>query len=434
MSVAAAEAARTYLFSLVMHGIKLGLDNIHTLLEALDGPHLRHPIVHVAGTNGKGSVLAVLDACLRTAGYRTARFTSPHLVDITERFLLNGVPMPEADLVSTTARVRSAAERLPHSPTFFEVNTAMPFDWFARCDIDVALIEVGMGGRLDSTNVVEPVATAITNIDFDHMEHLGDTLAKIGGEKAGIIKPGVPVVVAETKPEAQRVILARAQEQGAPAITLGTDYAFTCQPRESGPVQRFDMTYAAGDTTLGPMTLGLAGAHQGENAATAITLARCLRAQFPALDDAAITQGVAQAAWPGRLHVAQNAPPVVLDIAHNPAGSARVAASVPPSVVLFGVSSDKDARAMLRTLRPVVSQLFLAPFRGKRALPGDALAALAQEQGYTFTVFDNVDDALGAGLARARQDCPLLVTGSIYLVGEAYAALSRLSGRALLRF
>ena len=249
---------REYLFSLELHGIKLGLENITGLLNAADNPHERLATVHVAGTNGKGSVIAMLDAMARAAGYTVGRFTSPHLIDVTERFLIDGRPMPSEALDSQIAFFREIAEGMAAAPTFFEMNTAVAFRWFALRGVDLAIIEVGMGGRLDSTNVICPIAAAITNIDLDHTRYLGDTLAQIAFEKAGILKPATPAVISETKPGPLDVILARAGEVGSPTYLLGRDFHF--ETRGAFPETRF--RYSSETLSLDFAPLGLAAPQQ----------------------------------------------------------------------------------------------------------------------------------------------------------------------------
>jgi dihydrofolate synthase/folylpolyglutamate synthase len=389
-----------YLLRLTMHGIKLGLDNIRFLLDTAGSPQDRYPTVHVAGTNGKGSVLAFLDAMFRAAGYRVGKFTSPHLIHPNERFQIGGIPIGGAELDAIIARFRQIAEGLEQAPTFFEVNTAVAFEWFANLKVDVALIEVGMGGRLDSTNVITPVATAITNIDLEHTAYLGDTLSAIAGEKAGILKPGIPAIITETRDEPLQVLLRTAAERGSPVHLLDRDFTFdlTGEPW----AQQFEYRDERGQ--IKAQSLGLAGRHQGSNAACAVALARQLQPVFPRLTDAHIQQGLVQAKWPGRLDRVMNDPPVIIDVAHNVAGAQRLVETVKSAVTVLSVSSDKDAAGMIRLLAPISKRLILTTFSGWRSMPLERLkeAAGDAECEAVPDLRDALRTAIGAAAKRGR--------------------------------
>ncbi len=419
---------RQYLFDLTLHGIKLGLDNIQALLRAADAPHLAYPTVHVGGTNGKGSVVAMLSAMLTGSGYRVGRFTSPHLIDVSERFLIDGVAIAEEDLEENILFFQQVAQGMAQCPTFFEMNTAIAFRYFAQQKVDIALIEVGMGGRFDSTNVVVPVATAITNIALEHTAFLGDTIAKIAFEKAGIIKPGVPVVTAETQPEALDVFRRRAEEEGAPLIRVGSDITFEL----SGSAWQQRLTYTGSTLDFQDVPLGLPGRYQGANAAVAVGVAETLMATFPKLTADAIAGGLRTAAWPCRLEKVLDEPPVFIDVAHNVAGAQRLAEVFEDCVVVFAASSDKDAAGMLAALQPIARRLIVTQFEGKRSTPvGDLAAHL--ESG-TFEQFDRLQAAITHGLAHGREDCPVLITGSIYAAGEGRQYLIDNVGAKSLQF
>jgi dihydrofolate synthase/folylpolyglutamate synthase len=404
---------REYLFSLERHGIKLGLENIAFLAEAAGNPERRYPSVHVAGTNGKGSVVALLDAMLHAAGYRTGRFTSPHLIDLNERFLLNHEPIDDAELDRQLDHFRAIALRMSHPPTFFELVTAVAFRWFHQAGVDLALFEVGLGGRYDSTNVINPVAAAITNIDREHTRYLGHSLAEIAFEKAGIIKPGVPVVVSETQPEPLAVIEARAAELNSPLRRLGRDYAYTL----SGPPHAHRFAYESANFRIEPVPLSLPGAYQGENAATAVALAELLRAQFPRLTRTAIVEGLGAARWPCRLERVLDDPPVIIDVAHNAAGARKLSDELLQAVIVLAVSSDKNAEAMIAALAPVASSLILTQFTGPRALPLDDLVRAAGSTPHTRA--ESLREAIQLGLTLADPTHPLVITGSIFAAGEA---------------
>lgn len=412
-------AARQYLFDLTLHGIKLGLENIQALVHAAGDPHLAVPTIHVGGTNGKGSVCAMTSAMLQAAGYRVGRFTSPHLIDVSERFLIDGEPIPEAALEENIEFFRMACTRMEGIPTFFEMTTAIAFRYFAQQNVDVAIIEVGMGGRFDSTNVVSPVATAITNIDLEHTAFLGDTLAKIAFEKAGIIKPGVPCITAETRPEAFNVFTRRAAEEGAPLLQLGRDF----RAETSGSPWAQRVRFSSADLRLEEVPLALPGRYQGENAAVAVALASQLVDAFPLLTAAHITKGLATASWPCRLERVLDDPPVYIDVAHNGAGARKLAELFEDCVVVFAASSDKDRNEMLAALRPIARHLILTEFDGKRSTPVGELAALLEPG--SFEIKTPLSEAIKRGLELATPACPLLITGSIYAAGEAREYLIR---------
>ena len=394
----------SYLFSLERFGIKFGLENISTLVARLGHPERAFRSVHVAGTNGKGSVVAMVDAALRAAGHRSARYTSPHLVDLTERFSIDGRPVDRGQLAAVVSEIRDTIERLRAEgalevqPTFFEVTTAAAFELFRRAAVDVAVLEVGLGGRLDATNVVRPVATAITSIDFDHERFLGYTLKEIAGEKAGILKPGVPVVIGQLHPEARAAINDIAGRVGAPVIEAH-----------------------AGD--VGDLTVGLRGAHQRTNAAVAVRLLRVADAGGLAVPRAAVAAGLANPQWPGRLDVRQlpDGRELLLDAAHNPAGAAALASylksacALPPLV--FAAMRDKDAGAMLRALLPAVGLAVFTRASNPRSADPDALAAQARAIAPSLPV--TAEPSLGDALAAAWRAAPrIVVAGSIFLLGD----------------
>ncbi|MEK7794831.1 MAG: folylpolyglutamate synthase/dihydrofolate synthase family protein, partial [Candidatus Hydrogenedentota bacterium] len=397
-----------------LHGIKLGLGNITHLLRLAGDPQREFPTVHVAGTNGKGSVVAVLDAIFRAAGYRTGRFTSPHLLDVRERFLADGKPIPPDKLDRQIIFFQSLAKTMGHSPTFFELNTAIAFRWFAERSVDVGIIEVGMGGRFDSTNVIAPLAAAITTIALEHTKYLGDTLEKIAFEKAGIIKQGVPVICGSIDDGPMNVIARRAKEVSAPLLRVGRDFAFSLG---GGPfAQRF--SYRGARLSLESVPLALHGRHQGSNAAVAVALAGSLRDQFPKLTQEAVIAGLCTARWPCRLEVVMEWPRVIIDVAHNPAGVKALAESVAAQcVIVLALANDKDAGAILEELRPIVRRLVVTEFSGSgRAMPVEALARAAA--GLPVETARTIPDAIERALSIAGAD-PVLIAGSFFTAAEA---------------
>lgn len=418
-----------YLFGLELHGIKLGLDNIRHLLEKSGNPQNRFPTIHVAGSNGKGSVVAILDAIFQAAGYRTGRFTSPHLIDLRERFLAGGELISPGALDEHIEYYRDIADGLESPPTFFELNTAIAFRHFEQCRVDVALIEVGLGGRFDSTNVIDPVATAVTNIALEHTAYLGDTLEAIAFEKAGIIKPHRPVAIGERAAAPLSVIRERARILEAPALVLGEDFTYSLK----GDPWNQSMSYHGPGLNLDDAPLALNGKVQGKNAAVALALAELCVKDFPRMTQAAAIQGLANAAWPCRLERVLEDPAVIIDVAHNRAGMIELAASLPgPCVVVLAVASDKEAAGMIEAIQGLADPLILTEFSGTRSLSVDALCRAAKNVSHEPAA--NLSDAIDLGLERASASRPLLITGSLFAAGEARDLLIRKHNAPPLQF
>jgi len=394
----------TYLFSLEQFGIKFGLDNIATIVERLGHPERTFRSVHIAGTNGKGSVTAMVDAALRAAGHRASRYTSPHLVDLAERFVIEGRPVSADALAAAVDDVRGAIDTLRREgtlavqPTFFEVTTAVAFELFRRANVEIAVLEVGMGGRLDATNLVQPIVTAITSIALDHQKYLGTTLREIALEKAGIIKRGVPVVVGPLEAEAAAAI-----EQVA--ATLDAEVIHTSPSDVEG------------------FALGLRGAHQRANAAIAVRILHVLDARGIAVSPQAIAAGLAQPQWPGRLDVRRFADgrELLLDAAHNPAGAASLASYLmrdgAPRPLVFAAMRDKAIADMFSALLPVVSRLVVTRASNARAAEPESLAEIARAVDPSVPI--DVEPLMPGALARAWRDSPRIVAaGSIFLLGD----------------
>ena len=397
-----------WLFGLEQFGIKFGLENISAIVAALGHPERAFRSVHIAGTNGKGSVTAMVDAAVRAAGHRCARYTSPHLVDLSERFVIDGAPVSRQALADAVLKVQYVVQNLRSSgtldvhPTFFEVTTAVAFELFRDARVDLAVLEVGLGGRLDATNVVAPpalIATAITSIAFDHQLYLGSTLSEIALEKAGIIKPGVPVVVGPLAPEATAAIDAVAASRGAPIVRA-----------------------SAGDCA--GMTIGLAGDHQRANAAIALALLDVIDASGTAVPRRAVEAGLARPEWPGRLDERRLADgrELLLDAAHNPAGAAALAsylkaAGGTPRPLVFAAMRDKDVNGMFRALLPTVSRLIVTRASNDRSADPAALAQLARATApaLPIAIVPDPGDALDAAW---RDSHRIVVAGSIFLLGE----------------
>jgi dihydrofolate synthase/folylpolyglutamate synthase len=423
-----------WLHGLAQFGVKFGLENMRAITAALGRPEQAFRSIHVAGTNGKGSVTAMVDAALAAAGVRTGRYTSPHLLDLSERFAIGGIPVSQVELAGALSTVRTAVERLRADavlhvhPTFFEVTTAVAFELFRRRGVDVAVCEVGLGGRLDATNVLSPMACAITSIGFDHQQYLGRTLADIAAEKAGIIKPATPVVLGPVPVDAADVISRRAQELSAPllraldGVSLGN---FTESPDGR---QRFPLRTPAHDYET--VTLALAGRHQIQNAIVAVRLLELLADAGLRVAPGAIASGLADVHWEGRLQrIRIDADrEILLDAAHNEQGAAALAdylAAHPPArPLVFAVMRDKDIEAIVRTLAPRVSSVVVTKAANPRSAdPPDVAAVIARVAPHLRV---GVAGSPAQALTQAWEESPLvLVSGSIFLLADVMRGLGR---------
>ncbi|MDT8324892.1 MAG: folylpolyglutamate synthase/dihydrofolate synthase family protein [Bacteroidota bacterium] len=341
-----------WLFLLQFVGIKMGLDNIRTLAMAWDNPQRRYPVVHIAGTNGKGSTACSIASALQAAGYRTGLYTSPHLVDFSERIRVDGVPIPAEIVVAYAHSLRSSIERL--NATFFEATTLMAFHWFAEQKVDVAVVETGLGGRLDATNIVDPVLSVITSLSLEHREFLGETIEEIAREKGGIIKSGVPVVTSVRQPAALRVLSDIAQQREATLLQSSAEARVL-------HVDDLDRMFCRVPDFDLPVEVALVGAHQVENAALALTALERLRERgFVRLGDAAMRRGLrevrARTGLRGRLERLHEAPELVIDVGHNPDGVRALLAAwcalraAGDTDLLLGVLEHKDLQGMLSHL------------------------------------------------------------------------------------
>ena len=398
-----------YLYSLGNEVLtaKLGLERITALLEALGNPHRACRWIHIAGTNGKGSTSAMIEAGLRAAGVRTGLYISPHLVEPTERIQIAGQQVSQEQFAAAFLRVHEMAERmlaagaLDMHPTYFETVTAMAFVVFAAEKVHTAVLEVGLGGRLDATNVVTPELCVITPIDFDHQIFLGDTIEQIAGEKAGILKPGVPAVFAEQRPEAENVLLAHAQGP----YTLSRDWAITDLAIDSRG-SRFRLRGVS-------ITCPLAGEHQVENA----RVAAIALAQLGVSPD-----GIASTRWPARLEHVSEQPEIIIDGAHNPAGTRALAAYIRRFYsgrrvwVVYGALGDKAVSEMASVLFPLADRLILTAPANTRAMPPEDIAATGAQ------ITHSISEAI-ALLSEADPNDVIFITGSLYLAGEARALL-----------
>lgn len=403
-----------YLYGLQRFGIKLGLENVRALLERLGHPEAGFAIVHVGGSNGKGSVSACLAEILCQGGHRVGLYTSPHLHSFTERIRVDGVPISEPEIARLTEDLRARSEGIP--ATFFEFATALALQYFFEQKVDFVVLEVGMGGRLDATNAVTPVLAILTPICLDHGEHLGPDLAAIAAEKGGIIKPGVPVVIGPQDPVALHVLLRQAKERRAPVLLYARDYQVESSPG--------GFSFNAAGLQLQALVPGLPGIHQHSNLATALAAAQELRRQGVSLDEAALRNGVRQVRWPGRLEWWQGERRVLLDGAHN-AGGARVLAdyleTVPADAVrwVVGVKGDKRFEDILAPLLPRVTALYCTTPPVDGAVPPADLADCGVAAGLPVRIFAEAASALAAALADCREGEIVLVAGSLFLVAAA---------------
>lgn len=389
--------ALAWLYGTQRFGIKLGLENIQRLLRELSLPGKDHRIIHVAGTNGKGSVCAMIDSICRAAGYRTGLFTSPHLITYRERIRVNGEMIAPDEVATGLAVIRELARDWDPHPTFFEITTALALDHFKKSSCEVIVLETGLGGRLDATNALTPIVSIITPIGYDHEKWLGNTLEQIAAEKAGIIKPRVPVVSAKQETVAANIILARAAECGAPLEFFSESYTATA--------------------------VALPGAHQQENAALAVA---GLRASRISLTGDAIVAGLARAEWPARFQCWDER--IVIDGAHNPAGAEVLADTWRQhfgderATIILAVLREKNVSAICRALAPIAARFILPHIRTERALPPNELAAHLSPitPSLHYSMVRTVAEALGAARARPER---ILIAGSLHFAGEALATL-----------
>jgi dihydrofolate synthase/folylpolyglutamate synthase len=427
----------------------LKLDRMGALLAALGDPHRHLRIVHVAGSKGKGSTAAMLAAILQAAGYRTGLFTSPHLVRVEERIQVDGQPISPEELAVWLHQVRAASEVAsapreeqapPPAPTFFEVATAAGFLHFLQRRVDAAVLEVGLGGRFDSTNVCDPAVAIITSISFDHTRLLGNRLGQIAMEKAGILKRDRPAISGATAPEARTVIERIARERGVPLRQLGEHIKYAYQPGRvsAAGFQRPRLRVTTDRRAWPEMELNLLGSHQAANASVAVATVEELVRQGWSIPDRAVADGLAGVSWPARLEVLGRRPFVVLDCAHNDASARAVvdtlATSFPPGrrLLVFAGSNDKDLATMFADLAPQFDQAFLTRYTSNpRSLPPEQLADLLRAAGsLAATLHSTPAAAWHAARAAAGPDDLICITGSVFLAGELRPLLQQELGSA----
>jgi dihydrofolate synthase/folylpolyglutamate synthase len=406
-----------YIYGLARFGMRPGLERISAVLSALGDPQMALKIVHVAGTNGKGSTAAFLASIATAGGYRVGLFTSPHLIRFTERMRIDGEEIDEEAVVRLAGRVIAAAT--PET-TFFEIVTAMAFLYFAEEQVDLAVIEAGMGGRMDATNCASGILSILTPISLDHCQYLGDTLADIVLEKSGVIRTGCPVVVSGQTAEARLMLERRSAVEGSPCYCYGKEFFSSWE--------RGGLAYGGIGTQLSGLTPGIAGQYQAENAAAALCAAELLAARGFALGPAEFRTGIESARWPGRMELFGSSPGILLDGAHNGAGAAALAASlanIPHARLLLvaGVMGDKDIAGIMKPLLPVADHVFAVSPGIGRACPSPLLAAYCRAQGADVVDAGGVAEGLSLAVSTAGPEDLVLVCGSLFTVGEARAFL-----------
>jgi dihydrofolate synthase / folylpolyglutamate synthase len=414
-------ATLEYLYGLEKSGIVFGLESVYSILSLIDNPHNFLKPVHVGGTNGKGSVARICSAILQEAGYRVGCYTSPHLVSFNERITVDDVQITEGEIVELTAFIRGRVEAAgrPGSFTFFDFTTALAFEYFRRKQVGLAIIEVGLGGRLDSTNVIRPLVSVITNVDLDHMDYLGESIAEIALEKAGILKSGVPAVTGAKG--ASLEVIREAARLKSPLFVLDEAFHY----RKTGEQI---LSYQGLDSDFSDVRINLAGDHQLSNCAIALcTLELLAREGFPAREEA-VRRALANVTWPGRLEKVHSKPLILLDAAHNPHGAKALASYLKTrypdkrKILIFGVMKDKNFASMLAELTPLTDRILLTRPRTDRATPPKELIPFAQNA----MVTGSINDALKKAREIARDDDMIVITGSFYTIGEARALIDEI--------
>jgi len=420
-----------YLYSLHQFGIKLGLSNIKELCALSGNPHERIKTVHVGGTNGKGSTAAILSAILQEAGYKAGLYTSPHLTDFTERIRINNIPIPKERAAGLVRSIRKCVGDRDITPTFFELTTALALSYFAEEGVDIAIMEVGMGGRLDATNIINPLVSVITHVGYDHMEHLGASLEQIALEKCGIIKRGVPVITSESRRHILSIIEESAREADATFHVFGRE--FHAEPVRMTPCYS---EFCYHGLQWGGLLLRtpLAGRHQMYNMGPALCAAELLTGMGFEITERQAAEGVRHVSWPGRLELVSDRPQIFLDGAHNHDGAVALRRFIEDVlmtqsahgkiILIFGVLKDKDAGAMIGELIPCSTEVIITSPNTERGLPVEALREIVEKQGIKPHVTRTLSGALSLAHDLASSSDTIIVTGSLYVVGEARALIA----------
>jgi dihydrofolate synthase/folylpolyglutamate synthase len=435
-----------YLYSFVDYSLqknfrnapeKFSLARMQIFMDALGNPHRQYPIIHIAGTKGKGSVTALCASALQAAGYTVGFYISPHLSDYNERIQVNRTPIPHAEMVALVEKIKPVIASIPELTTF-EITTGLAFLYFAGKKVNAAVVEVGLGGRLDATNVVTPLVSVITSLSYDHMHLLGNTLAEIAAEKAGIIKPGAPVVLSPQREEAGQVVSHIAAERGSALVQLGQDYRYAPVSHSlegqsllvwrKAEQEKMNAYLEAGkDTDWQPtrLEIPLLGYHQVENAATAYAALHTACERGLAISETQISSGFRQVEWPGRFEILRRDPPLVIDSAHNRDSALKLRMALVdyfpgyPVVMVIGASEDKDLFGMFAELTPNVKLVIATQAVHPRATDPQLLVDLAHQFGRPALAVGTVPEALEEALRQAGDEALILVAGSIFLAAAA---------------
>ena len=415
---------------------RMSLEKIETLVNLLGHPERQYPVVHITGTKGKGSTAAIISSILNQSGYRVGLYTSPHLVTLRERVRINGEPLPKVDLCRMVEAIRGSIDVMTRSSaggpeTFFDVWTALAFLYFAECKVDIAVIEVGMGGRVDSTNVVQPSVCVITPIGLDHTDRLGHTIPEIACEKAGIIKEGVSTVISPQEPEALTVIRETCDRNRSPLTQVGRDIRYTIKESNT---ERQIVDVESPHFSYRGLELPLLGGYQAINAATAIGAADCLRKQKIGVTDEGIVRGLKSVTWPGRLQVIGRRPWVILDGAHNPMAAKSLTQNIRnlfpyhQAILILSLQLDKAIEELCQEFSAWADIIIVAGRRvmRRRQADPDQVAALCAAHGRAVYTTPTVAEALAMANALAMEDDLICVSGSLTLVGEAMEVLQNL--------
>jgi dihydrofolate synthase/folylpolyglutamate synthase len=422
-----------YLYDLKIYGMSLGLERIERLLSYLGSPDKELKAVHVAGTNGKGSVCAMITSVLQDAGYKVGLFTSPHLLVFEERIQVNGSLISREELCALVDRIKPIAERMVKEedfehPTFFEIACAMAMRHFADQEVDFAVMEVGLGGRLDATNVIRPLVSVITSISLDHTHVLGTTLEEVAGEKAGIIKEGIPVVIGVEQKELIEMIKSICQKKGSAAFTVSEDGNYSIDQGDSHgqtfDVQVFDRRYS-------DLKIHLIGEHQVKNALIAVMTLEFLKEQKVSLNEANIREGLANTRWPGRFEKISDNPLIIFDCAHNPAGMRTLGLTMNrvykdfTKTLVMGIMRDKDIQGMVREACEFADKVIVTKPRFERASEPEIIESEARKYCHDVRIIMDVADAVKYAIDNVSSKELICIAGSIFNVGEAMEVLRK---------
>src|SRR3990172_1592591 len=418
----------SYLFGLQKFGIKFGLSNISRLLELVGNPHKTLKTVHIAGTNGKGSTAATIASIMKEAGYKVGLYTSPHLIDFTERKKISGKEIEEGEVVRLTEYIRSKVQDSEFKDeleriTFFEFTTAMALIYFKEKEVDMAVMETGMGGRLDATNVIGLFVYVITNISVEHKEYLGDTIEAVASEKGGIIKDGVHILTGVDQPAAFQVIERICNEKRAPLYRLGRDFSFHRKGFNN-------FSYNGINESFDLLTLNLRGGHQFQNASLAVAAVEMLKNKGFLIPPEALIDGLGKVSWPGRLETISQSPMIILDGAHNPAGAEMLSRAIKEELefnrlyLVLGIMADKEVEGIISPLAPLAHEIILSRPKYERASNPSDLLPLTRRYNVNCTAFNDLREAIDYAKSRAGNEDLIIISGSLFTVGEARGILT----------